>query len=175
MDYAPDVGNYTSDIGRMWPVDGRYTNRQRQLYGFVVDYHRELVTRIRPGVTAEAILADAAEAMRGRADASNFATPAYAAGAQAALTFAGHLSHPVGMAVHDVGDYRGRPLEPGLVFSVDPMIWVEEERLYVRVEDTVLVTDDGVENLTGFVPLELDDVEALMSEPGLLQWWKERT
>jgi Xaa-Pro aminopeptidase len=174
MDYAPDVGYYTSDIGRMWPVNGRYSDRQRELYGFVVDYHRELVTRIRPGVTQESILADAADAMRARADAANFSSAAYAAAAQAALTFDGHLSHPVGMAVHDVGDYSGRPLEPGLVFSVDPMIWVEEEKLYVRVEDTVVVTDDGVENLTGLVPLELDDVEALMSEPGLLQWWKER-
>jgi Xaa-Pro aminopeptidase len=174
MDYAPDVGYYTSDIGRMWPVNGRYSDRQRELYGFVVDYHRELVTRIRPDVTPESILADTADAMRARIDAASFSTPAYAAATRAALTFAGHLSHPVGMAVHDVGDYRGRPLEPGLVFSVDPMIWVEEEKLYVRVEDTVVVTDDGVENLTGFVPLELDDVEALMSEPGLLQWWKER-
>jgi Xaa-Pro aminopeptidase len=174
MDYAPDVGYYTSDIGRMWPVSGRYEDWQRELYGFVVDYHRELVARIRPGVTADAILGDAAEAMRERTEPAHFSKPAYAAAAQAALTFRGHLSHPVGMAVHDVGDYRGLPLEPGLVFSVDPMIWVDEEKLYVRVEDTVLVTDDGVENLTGFVPLELDDVEALLAEPGLLQWWKER-
>jgi Xaa-Pro aminopeptidase len=174
MDYAPDVGYYTSDIGRMWPVSGRYADWQRELYGFVVDYHRELVERVRPGVTAEAILRDAAEAMRPRTAPAHFSKPAYAAAAQAALTFPGHLSHPVGMAVHDVGDYRGRPLEPGLVFTVDPMIWVEEEKLYVRVEDTVLVTDDGVENLTGFVPLELDDVESLLTEPGLLQWWKER-
>jgi Xaa-Pro aminopeptidase len=174
MDYAPDVGYYTSDIGRMWPVNGRYADWQRELYGFVVDYHRELVARIRPGVTAEEILEDAAAAMRERADPARFSKPAYAAAAQDALTFPGHLSHPVGMAVHDVGSYRGRPLEPGLVFTVDPMIWVHDEELYVRVEDTVLVTDDGVENLTGFVPLELDDVESLLEEPGLLQWWKAR-
>ena len=52
------------------------------------------------------------------------------------------------------------------------MIWIPDERRYVRVEDTVAVTDEGVENLTGFVPLALDDVEALMREPGLLQHWK---
>ena len=78
------------------------------------------------------------------------------------------------MAVHDVGSYRERPLPEGLVFSVDPMIWVPEERLYIRVEDTVAVTEDGVENLTGFVPLELDDVERELAGPGLLQLWKER-
>jgi Xaa-Pro aminopeptidase len=174
MDYAPDLAYYTSDIGRMWPVDGSYTSGQRELYGFVVDYHAELLARLRPGVAAADVLAGAADAMRVRIAETRFSKPSYRAAAEAALTFPGHLSHPVGMAVHDVGDYRAAPLEAGLVFSVDPMIWVPEERLYVRVEDTVLITADGVENLTGFVPLALDEVEATMREPGLLQAWTER-
>lgn len=175
MDYAPDFAYYTSDIGRMWPVNGRYSAWQRELYGFVVAYHGELLSRIRPGVTPDEILAGAADAMRARLAELGASTPSYRAAFEDAFAFAGHLSHPVGMAVHDVGDYRGRPLEPGLVFSIDPMIWVPDERLYVRVEDTVAVTEDGVENLTGFVPLALDDVEALMREPGLLQHWRARS
>ncbi len=174
MDYAPDFAYYTSDIGRMWPVNGRYSDLQRELYGFVVAYHGELLARIRPGATPEEILTGAADAMRARLAELGASKPRYRTAFEDAFVFAGHLSHPVGMAVHDVGDYRGRPLEPGLVFSVDPMIWVPDERLYVRVEDTVAVTEDGVENLTGFVPLALDDVEALMREQGLLQHWRER-
>ena len=74
------------------------------------------------------------------------------------------------MAVHDVGRYFGRPMEPGLVFALDPQMWVPEEKLYIRVEDTVAITKDGVEILTQGVPLELDDVEALMrSDEGILQ------
>jgi Xaa-Pro aminopeptidase len=175
MDYAPDFGYYTSDIGRMWPVNGRYSEWQRELYGFVVAYHGELLSRIRPGATPDDILAGAADAMRARLADLGASTPQYRTAFEDAFVFPGHLSHPVGMAVHDVGDYRGRPLEPGLVFSVDPMIWVPEDRLYVRVEDTVAVTADGVENLTGFVPLALDDVEALMREPGILEHWRERS
>jgi Xaa-Pro aminopeptidase len=175
MDYAPDFGYYTSDIGRMWPVNGHYADWQRELYGFVVQYHHELLTRIQPGATANEILAGAAGAMRASIEASGFSKPQYEAACRAALEFEGHLSHPVGMAVHDVGDYRSAPLEPGVVFSIDPMIWVPEDHLYVRVEDTVLVTEDGVENLTGFVPLELAEVEALMQEPGLLQWWSQHS
>jgi Xaa-Pro aminopeptidase len=175
MDYAPDFAYYTSDIGRMWPVNGRYSETQRELYGFVVAYHGELLARIRPGATPEEILAGAADAMRARLRDEGASTPRYRAAFEDAFEFAGHLSHPVGMAVHDVGDYRSRPLEPGLVFSVDPMIWIPDERLYVRVEDTVAVTEDGVENLTGFVPLALDDVEALMQQPGLLQHWRHRS
>ncbi|HEY1480429.1 MAG TPA: Xaa-Pro peptidase family protein [Gaiellales bacterium] len=171
MDYAPDYRGYTSDIGRMWPVGGRYSDAQRELYGFVLDYHAELLARIEPGRTPDAIMDDAAAAMRARIAATRYSKAIYATAVEQALEFRGHLSHSVGMAVHDVGSYLERPLEPGLVFAVDPMIWVPEERLYVRVEDTVAVTGDGIENLTGFVPLAMDDVERLQAEPGLLQWW----
>ena len=83
----------------------------------------------------------------------------------------GVFSHPVGMAVHDDGDYnyRRRPLAPGVVFSVDPSLWVREENLYLRYEDTVVVTETGVENFTDFLPSELDDLEALMREDGVVQ------
>jgi Xaa-Pro aminopeptidase len=73
------------------------------------------------------------------------------------------------MAVHDVGRVRGVPLEPGMVFTIDPMIWIPEERLYVRIEDVALVTADGVENLSGFVPTRVADVERTIAEPGLVQ------
>ena len=81
----------------------------------------------------------------------------------------GVFSHTVGMAVHDVGGYRGRPLRVGDVFSVDPQLWVPEENLYMRYEDTVAVTETGVEVLTRFVPWELDELEELTREEGLLQ------
>jgi len=55
-----------------------------------------------------------------------------------------------------------------MVFALDPQMWIPEERLYIRVEDTVAVTEDGVENLTADAPLDLSDVEALMREPGIL-------
>ncbi len=158
----------------MWPVNGRYSDAQRELYGFGLDYHGELLRRIKPGPTPEEVTHDAAKAMRARIAATSFSKPEYKAAGEDALSFDGHLSHPVGMAVHDVGDYRGRPLEAGLVFALDPMIWVPEERLYVRVEDTVAVTPTGVEHLTGFVPFAMDVVERHMREPGLLQEWKSR-
>jgi Xaa-Pro aminopeptidase len=94
--------------------------------------------------------------------------PVYEEAARRMRSFAGHLSHPVGMAVHDVGDYRAEALPPGLVLTIDPQMWVPEERLYIRCEDTVVITEEGCENLTGFVPLEMDEVEALMQEDGLL-------
>jgi Xaa-Pro aminopeptidase len=169
MDAAPDYRYYASDIGRMWPVGGRWEQWQLELYRFIARYHVELLSRIRPGATSEGVLGGAAEAMRGVLEETSFSKPCYEQAAREALDFPYHLSHPVGMSVHDVGEYRNAPFRVGQVFTVDPMLWVPEEQLYIRCEDTVAVTADGIENFTGFVPIEPDAIERVMSEPGLLQ------
>jgi len=162
MDVAPDYRYYTSDIGRTWPVGGAYAPWQRELYGFMVEYHKTILPLIRPGRTADEIHAEAAAAMAKVVERTKFSKPIFEAAARRALDFKGHLSHPVGMAVHDVGGYGGGPLRPGLVFAVDPQLWVPEEKLYIRCEDTVAVTETGIENLTASAPLDLAAVEAAM-------------
>jgi len=168
-DCGPDYHYYTSDIGRMWPVNGRYTPTQRALYGFVVEYHKVLLERIRPGRMLADIESESAEVMKAVLAKWTFSSPVHEAAARRMFEFRGFLSHCVGMCVHDPGGHWGRPLEPGMVFAPDPQMIIPEERLYVRVEDTVVVTEDGIENFTADAPLELDDVEALMQENGLLQ------
>ncbi|HMS42980.1 MAG TPA: M24 family metallopeptidase, partial [Pyrinomonadaceae bacterium] len=64
-----------------------------------------------------------------------FAKPAHLKAVQEGLKFRGHFQHPVGMAVHDVGIVRGVPLQEGMVFTIDPMIWIHDEKLYIRIED----------------------------------------
>ncbi len=165
MDHAPDCGYYTSDIGRVWPVNGRYSPWQRELYGFMVKYHKAVIKRIRPGVTADQIMQGAKAEMEEVLKETKFSKPIYE---KAARSTYGHMSHAVGMDVHDVGGSRG-PLRPGMVFAVDPQMRVPEEELYIRIEDTVVVTEDGVEILTNSAPWELDEVEKLMKEKGILQ------
>jgi Xaa-Pro aminopeptidase len=168
VDCAPDYHYYTSDIGRMWPVNGRYSPVQRELYGFMVKYHKVLLCLVRPGVTDGQIQQEAAAEMLKVIEKTRFSKDIYEAAARRTLTFPYHMSHCVGMAVHDACHYRGKALRPGTVFALDPQMWIPEEKLYIRVEDTVVVTDDGIENLTADAPLELEDVEALMKDPGLL-------
>ena len=169
VDCAPDYHYYSSDIGRMWPINGTYDPIQRELYGFIVEYHKVLLSLLQPGIDDTTIQQHAAEIMGNYLAKNPLSKAIYEAAAQRALTFPYHLSHPVGMTVHDVGHYRGKTLEPGIVLTVDPQLIIPEERRYLRVEDTVVITTEGIENFTEAAPLELDGVEAMMRKTGMLE------
>jgi Xaa-Pro aminopeptidase len=170
MDYAPDYRYYTSDIGRVWPVNGAYAPWQRELVQFILNYRNAIISRIKPGLTSRQIMDDAKQAMESVFQKTKFSKPIYEKAARALVeTGGGVFSHTVGMAVHDVGRYADAPLQPGQVFSIDPQLRVSEENLYLRYEDTVVVTDTGVENFTDFLPSELADMERLVREKGVVQ------
>src|SRR5713226_3615287 len=145
MDYAPEYHYYVSDIGRMWPVNGKYSGWQRELLEFVLEYGNAILERIRPGVTAAQVMDDARAAMEQVFARTKFSKPIYEQAARRLVsTGGGVFSHPVGMAVHDDGSYMEGPLEAGQVFSIDPQLRVPEENLYIRYEDTVAVSQTGV-------------------------------
>ena len=169
MDYAPDYRYYTSDVTRMWPVNGRYSGEQRKLADFIRAYRDALLKYIRPGVTSDFVLDSASRDMERYLVGKVFENPAHLKAVKEGLKFRGHFQHPVGMAVHDVGLVRGVTLEPGMVFTIDPMIWIHEESLYVRMEDVVVVTASGVENLSAFMPSTTEEIERTMAEKGLIQ------
>ena len=170
MDYAPDYNNYTSDVTRIWPVNGKFNEEQKELYNFIVAYRDALFKYIKPGVTSNDVLDGAAADMKQYLVGKKFVKPAHLKAVQEGLTFRGHFQHPVGMAVHDVGRVHGIPLQPGMVFTIDPMIWIDEERLYIRIEDMALVTETGVENMSAFVPSRIEDVERTIKEKGLIDF-----
>lgn len=169
MDYAPDYRYYTSDVTRIWPVNGTFTPAQAAVYEFIIAYRDALFRHVKPGVTSDDVLDRAAADMRQYLVGKTFASAAHFRAVQQGVEFRGHFQHPVGMAVHDVGRVRGVPLRAGMVFTIDPMIWIPEERLYIRIEDVALVTADGVENLSGFVPTSIVDVQRMIAEQGLVQ------
>jgi len=170
MNYAPDYEFYASDVTRIWPVNGRFSEAQKQLYNFMVTYKDASFKYFKPGVTADAVLGNAAADMKDYLKNKTFPKESHLKAVQDGLKFRGHFQHPVGMAVHDVGRVRGIPLEAGMIFTIDTMIWLHEERLYIRIEDVALVTENGVENLSSFVPSTLEDVEATIKEKGLIEF-----
>ncbi len=168
MDYAPDLRYYTSDVTRMWPVSGTYTDAQRTLANFILEYRAAFFRHIGPGVTPEDVLVLARRDMEPVLARTQFATPSHRKAAEEMLTFRGHLQHPVGMTVHDPGTIWGQPFREGMVFTVDPMMWIPDEKLYVRMEDTIVVTKDGMENFTATLASTPEEIEAVMRQEGLL-------
>src|SRR5258708_5922257 len=167
MDFAPDYRYYTSDITRMWPVNGRDSPWQRELLGFVLEYRNAVMKRIRPGVNTAQILEQVKAAMEPVFARLKFSKPIYEKAARELVNRGGGvLSHPVGMAVHDDGNYARGPLRPGHVFSIDPQLRVPEENLYIRYEDVIVVTDTGMENFTAFLPSELNEMEKFVGAGG---------
>lgn len=170
MDYAPDYKYYTSDVTRIWPVNGKFDSAQKELYNFIIAYRDALFKYIKPGVTSNEVLDKASADMKQYLVGKKFAKPAHLKAVEEGIKFRGHFQHPVGMAVHDVGQVHGVKLRPGMVFTIDPMIWIHEERLYIRIEDVALVTEAGVENLSAFVPSSVEDVERTIKEKGLIEF-----
>jgi Xaa-Pro aminopeptidase len=177
FDYAPDFHYYTSDVTRQFPVNGRFTPDQRELYGVYVKLYEALMQSIRPRAAPADILRDAAGRMDRVLASFTFRQAKYR---EAAERFVqgfrkprGSLGHMVGMEVHDVTVKYDR-LEPGMVFTIEPVLTVPDERIYIRLEDPILVTETGYENLSAFVPIEIDAVEKLMAEPGMFELTPQR-
>ncbi|HKZ31662.1 MAG TPA: Xaa-Pro peptidase family protein [Vicinamibacteria bacterium] len=173
MDHAPDFGYYMSDITRMWPVNGRFSPEQRELYGFYLATYRAILKAIRPGATKQTVMEEAAAEMDRILAATRFSKPAYA---QAAKAFVeayresakrGGLGHWVGMSTHDVG--QDTLLRPGMVFTIEPQFRVPEEKGYWRLEDLIVIGQTKAEVVSEWLPMEMDAIETVMREPGILQ------
>lgn len=166
MDCGPDMRHYSSDIARIWPVSGTYSDWHRQIYGFIVEYHKELLKQIKPGILAQDAYAEARAIMRKDYVEKWFPTGEMPEEIDGMLTQGGPYNHCVGLSVHDfVGKWRDEVIEEGMVFVVDPMAMFHEHQQYIRVEDTVVVTRDGCERLTGPAPIDPDETEELMKQP----------
>ena len=175
MDFAPDYHYYTSDVTRMWPVNGKFSDVQKELLGFVLEYRDAVIKVIRPGATVNQLREEAAAAMEPVFKRWKFSKPIYEKAARTMVeTGGGVFSHPVGLAVHDDGPYHRGPLQPGHVFSIDPQLRVNSENLYIRYEDVVVVTEKGCENFTDFLPSKLEDIEKMINTGGMIQRFPPR-
>lgn len=145
VDTGASFYGYKSDVTRTFPAGGRFTPRQREIYQVVLRAEREAIALAKPGAKIEDIHAKAYDVI----DAAGFGKYFYHG-----------TSHYLGLDTHDVGDYWV-PLEAGAVITVEPGIYIPEEGIGVRIEDDVLVTENGHRVLTESIPKEVSEIERL--------------
>ena len=177
IDAGCEYRGYAGDITRTFPVSGKFTPAQRAVYDIVLASLETSLTLFRPGVSIQDVTGEVVRIMvTGLVDlgilhgevetliAENAHRPFFMHG----------LSHWLGLDVHDVGVYgpdRSRPLEPGMVITVEPGLYIAPDAdvpaqyrgIGIRIEDNILITDGGNENLTASVVKRADDIEALMA------------
>jgi Xaa-Pro aminopeptidase len=174
FDYAPDYKYYQSDVTRMFPANGKFTPRQREFYSIYLKLYQALMTSIKVHRTPRDVMGDAVMKMDGIMASFQFTDPKIKAAATAFVTRYRHntsnsLGHSVGMEVHDVR-MTADTLEPGFIFTIEPAMQIDDEHLGIRLEDMILVTESGYDNLSAFVPIEIDAIERLMAQPGLSEY-----
>jgi Xaa-Pro aminopeptidase len=159
MDVGGEYGGYAADITRTVPANGKFTPRQREIYNIVLGAQNAALAATKPGVV-----------LYGTKDSLQQIVTDYInmhgtdkEGRPLGRYYPHGVSHHIGLEVHDPGD-RERPLEPGMVISMEPGIYIPEENLGVRIEDDVLITKDGYQLMTARLPRTADEIEKIMAE-----------
>lgn len=167
LDVAASWNNYNSDMTRTIPVSGRFTRRQRQVYDAVLRIHRQSIAGLAAGKKIKEWQKEAEQAtekelvdlglltMRQikRQDPDNPALKRY---------FMHGVGHPLGLDVHDVG-ITTQPMQIGWVMTVEPAIYIPEEEIGIRLEDDIHITAEGPVDLMSDIPIEAEEIEALMA------------
>jgi Xaa-Pro aminopeptidase len=152
VDYGPEVDHYTTDITRSWPVDGKFGKRAAAFYDAVLEAQKAGIAAAKPGSSIRAVNQACDEVLRKR-DLFQFKLHG--------------ACHYIGLEVHDPGDI-GKPLVPGMVFTIEPGLYDTKEGLGVRIEDVVVITETGCEVISALAPKERAEVEKLIQEEGIL-------
>ena len=167
MDLGAEFCNYAADLSRTIPVSGRFTERQRAVYDAVLRVQRAAISLLLPGVDLEEYHVEVGRLMEaellklGLLDAQMIKAqdpkqPAYK------QYFMHGTSHHIGLDVHDAG-FRYAAVEAGMVFTCEPAIYIPEEKIGIRLENNILVTENGPSDLTKRIPIEAEEIEEWMN------------
>ena len=157
-----DVGalknQYVSDISRAFPVNGKFTPEQKEIYSIALNVNKELMTLLVPGK----ISFDEIEAHARRRVGEELVAAGHLGKDEDVSKYYWHKgTHHIGLDVHDVGP-AGNPIAPGMAFTIDVGIYMEDKNIGFRVEDNVVITETGYEHLSADIVREIDDIEAMM-------------
>jgi Xaa-Pro aminopeptidase len=167
MDVGAEYANYASDLTRCFPVSGKFTDRQKDVYNAVLRVMRAAMNLLKPGVYLKDYHAEVGKLMETELLGLGLITAEEVANQDPAKPafkkyFMHGTSHFIGLDVHDVGHWT-KPIAAGMVFTVEPGIYIPAEDLGIRLENDILITENGFTDLMGNIPLEADEIEACMA------------
>lgn len=166
MDFGASYGGYNADLTRTVPVNGKFSARQKEVYNACLHLHDYAKSLLRPGITIvdytdkvgeEATRTFQKIGLLSESDVKNQdkENPAY-------RKYLYHgISHHLGLDVHDLGT-RTEPIKPGMLFTVEPGIYIEEEQMGVRIENNIWITETGHVDLMKNIPITVEQIESLM-------------
>ncbi len=166
MDFGAEYGNYCADLTRTVPVNGKFTKRQKTVYNACLHLHKYAAGILKPGISivdyTEKIGDEATKVFEkiGLITKSDIKNEDPDNRAYRKYLYHG-ISHHLGIDVHDLGT-RTEPIKPGMVFTIEPGIYIEEEKMGVRIENNFWITKNGNKDLMKNIPIEADEIEALM-------------
>jgi len=160
IDTGGEYGMYSGDITRTYPVNGRFTARQRQCYQAVLDVNKAFIRELRPGDTGKQLYVKAGEIM-----GEIYTRAGFVEKPSEHLKVSYHrIGHYLGLDVHDVG-HQQWPMADGTIITVEPGLYLPAEGIGIRIEDNVMFTGEGIEVLSANIPKEVGEIEGIMASP----------
>jgi Xaa-Pro aminopeptidase len=159
IDLGSASGNYCADISRTFPVNGQFTQRQKAIYNTVLAAQELVMANVRPGMTLGQLNQMVIDYYDSRLDDLGLRKD----GRTVRDYYYHSVSHQLGLDTHDICTERERTLKPGMVITVEPGLYIEEEGIGVRIENDVLITETGCEDLSAAIPKTVEQIEALMA------------
>ena len=160
IDLGSACGNYCADISRTFPVNGKFTQRQKELYNTVLEAQKLVIASCKPGKTLGELNQLVIDYYESRLDDLGLRKD----GKTVRDYYYHSVSHQLGLDTHDICTERERTLQPGMVITVEPGLYVEEEAIGIRIENDVLITEDGCEDLSRAIPKTVEEIEAVMEK-----------
>jgi len=168
MDFGAEYGGYCADLTRTVPVSGKFTRRQKTVYNACLHLHQYAASILKPGISivdyTEKVGDEATVVFQkiGLLKKSDIKNEDRANRAYRKYLYHG-ISHHLGIDVHDLGT-RTEPIKPGMVFTIEPGIYIEEEQMGIRIENNFWVTRNGNKDLMKNIPITVEEIEALMKK-----------
>lgn len=163
FDLGAEYNCYNADISRTFPVNGKFTERQKEVYNAVLRVNEEIINLIKPGMKYKDVNEKATELISEECIKLGLIKDK----SEVRKYYYHSIGHSLGMDTHDIETpHRDIIFEPGVVFTVEPGIYIAEEGIGIRIEDDILVTEDGVINLSSDIIKTVEEIENFMSKNG---------